>query len=126
MIEPEMDRRRLLLVEDVEVPLEFVGVVIELLMLEDVVAVTRLVEPDGSPEGAEELEDGEVDGEVVLGIIELDSDSRELLLLEYVEVLDPLPLKLVGDELELVLPKNDEVLVTGAFELDEEELELLI
>lgn len=59
-------------------------------------------------------------------MIEIGSDSRELLLLEYVEIPGPLPLEPVQEVLKLMLPKDDEVLVAGVRELDKEDLGLLI
>ena len=99
---------------------------LKLLMLESIDAGTLLVELDGRLEVPEELEGDEILEETALRLIEVGSDSRELLLLEYVEISGPLPLGLVREELKLMLPEDDEVLVAGVRELDEEDLGLLI
>lgn len=74
--------------------LELGGRELKLLMLEDIDAGTLLVELDGRLEVAEELECDETLEETALRLIETGTDSRELLLLEYVETPSPLPLEL--------------------------------
>lgn len=75
--------------------LELDGLELKLLMLEDIDAGTLLVELDGRLEVAEEREGDEILEVTALKLIEIGTDSRELLLLEYMEVTDPLPLELV-------------------------------
>lgn len=75
--------------------LELDGLELKLLMLEDIDAGTLLVELDGRLEVAEEREGDEILEVTALKLIEIGTDSRELLLLEYMEVTGPLPLELV-------------------------------
>ena len=69
------------------------------LIVEDAAAGMLLAELDGPVEIAVEVDEDEMDAEVGFETVELDRDPRELLLLAGVDVVDPLlpELELVGE-----------------------------